>query len=346
MNANNDRKIVVIIGDPSKPDPVKLNGIFGEDDFDAIDRMKSALGKIGGYGFDYLSDHDCLAQDLINLRQKGKVHLVFNLCDEGFNNDPRMELHVPAILEFLNLPYTGAGPKCLAHCYDKSLVKGIAMDMKILVAEGFIIKPGEKLPEISMQFPLFVKPNFGDGSYGITEKNSVVHNIEEIYNAISVLKERFRYSGLILVEEFLQGKDLTFGIIGNPPNDFIVLPISEEDHQNIPVGSPQISSHETKWDPKSSGYYIGSRIAEIPKSIEDVIRQSSLRLFESLECRDYARFDWRLNKDGEPRLLDVNPNPGWCFDGHLAKVSNLAGISYSGMLELIIRAAERRYGLA
>ena len=67
-----------------------------------------------------------------------------------------------------------------------------------------------------------------------------------------------------------------------------------------------------------------------------------LKLFERLECRDYCRFDWRLDAKGEPKLLEVNPNPGWCWDGHLAKMARLAGISYSEMLEAILKAAEDR----
>jgi D-alanine-D-alanine ligase len=68
-------------------------------------------------------------------------------------------------------------------------------------------------------------------------------------------------------------------------------------------------------------------------------------LFERLECRDYARFDWRLDARGNPKLLEANPNPGWCWDGHLAKMAGLAGLSYADMLTAILAAAERRLGL-
>ena len=67
-----------------------------------------------------------------------------------------------------------------------------------------------------------------------------------------------------------------------------------------------------------------------------------LKLFERLDCRDYARFDWRLDAQGNPKLLEVNPNPGWCWDGHLAKMAAFAGISYKEMLEAILKAAEAR----
>ncbi|MDY6966862.1 MAG: hypothetical protein SVM80_13010, partial [Halobacteriota archaeon] len=58
--------------------------------------------------------------------------------------------------------------------------------------------------------------------------------------------------------------------------------------------------------------------------------------------RDYSRFDWRLDSSGNPKLLEVNPNPGWCWDGHLAKMAKFAGMSYADMLEVILRATEQR----
>ena len=69
-------------------------------------------------------------------------------------------------------------------------------------------------------------------------------------------------------------------------------------------------------------------------------------LSERLECRDYTRFDWRLDAEGTPKLLEVNPNPGWCWDGHLAKMAGLAGMSYSDMLAAILRATEERLEIA
>jgi D-alanine-D-alanine ligase len=67
-----------------------------------------------------------------------------------------------------------------------------------------------------------------------------------------------------------------------------------------------------------------------------------VKLFTRLECRDYCRFDFRLDTLGVPRLLEVNPNPGWCWDGHLAKMAAISNISYSRLLEMILQAAEQR----
>ena len=132
--------IVVILGDPTKPDPLKPLRVFDDDDFYTIDQLKDALRELDRYQVTYLNDHDTLYSDLVKLRPK--TDLAFNLCDEGFCNDPRKELHIPSTLEMLGYPYTGSGPQCLAFCYDKSLVRGVSREMQIPVPEGIFIKPG------------------------------------------------------------------------------------------------------------------------------------------------------------------------------------------------------------
>ncbi|MDD2474138.1 MAG: D-alanine--D-alanine ligase, partial [Methanoculleus sp.] len=82
-----------------------------------------------------------------------------------------------------------------------------------------------------------------------------------------------------------------------------------------------------------------------PEKTEKTIVRCCLVLFERLECRDYCRFDWRLDEAGNPKLLEVNPNPGWCWDGHLAKMAKYAGLTYSEMLGRILKAAEERFGI-
>ena len=336
---NKTKNVVVLLGDHTKPDKLKPNGIFDEDDFYTIDKLKSTLNELEGYNFIYLSKHDTLIQDLMKL--KGKIDYVFNLCDEGFENDPLKELHIPALLEMLHIPYTGAGPRCLAYCYDKSLVRGIAKEMGIPVPEAVFIKPEDTTFEIPFSFPVIVKPNFGDSSFGITQR-SVAYNPEQLLSAISEIREKFGYDKPILIEEFLQGKDLSVGIIGNPPEHYKVLPIIEEDYSALPPELPKICGYEAKWLPDSPYWNIKSKRAELPEDVEKFIIECCLKLFERLECRDYARFDWRLDSEGNPKLLEVNPNPGWCWDGHLAKMFYISSLTYKDMLKAILEAAEIR----
>lgn len=336
------RNVVVVMGDPRQADPVKPLSVFDEDDFYTIQQLKDALRELKEYRFIFLDNHTTLIQDL--RRWAGEASLVFNLCDEGYGNDPRKELHVPALLETLGIPYTGAGPQCLAYCYDKSLVRGIAREMGIPVPAAIFIRPEDQVFTLPFGFPVIVKPNFGDSSFGITQR-SVAGDHEELLNAIVEIREKFGYDKPILVEEFLTGKDLSVGIIGNPPGSYVVLPITEEDYSTLPEGLPRICGYEAKWRPDSPYWNIRSIPACLPEEVEKAIVEWCLRLFERLECRDYARFDWRLDADGNPRLLEVNPNPGWCWDGHLAKMAHIAGMSYAEMLRNILHVAEQRLGL-
>ncbi|MFW9947343.1 MAG: D-alanine--D-alanine ligase, partial [Candidatus Odinarchaeota archaeon] len=178
---------------------------------------------------------------------------------------------------------------------------------------------------------------------GITQK-SIVNNGEQLLNAIRDIRERFGYDKPILIEKFLPGKDLTLGIIGNPPDDYLILPILEEDYSGLPSDLPHICGYEAKWLPDSPYWDIKSVPAELPEDTIQIIESCSLKLFERLECRDYARFDWRLNAEGNPKLLEVNPNPGWCWDGHLAKMAKFGGLSYKDMLIKILNTSERRLG--
>ncbi len=334
-------KVAVLLGDPHQPDPVKPTTVFDEDDLYTVSTLKEALHTLEGYSFRYLDRHATFVQDLVRL--KGKIDLVFNLCDEGFYNNARQELHIPALLEILGLPYTGSGPQCLAYCYDKSLIRGIAKEMGIPVPRALLIKPDDSTFTLPFSFPVIVKPNFGDSSFGITQRSVVTH-FDDFTQAISEIRGKFGYDQLILVEEFLTGNDLSVGIIGNPPDSYQILPVSEEDYSTLPPGLPPICGYEAKWLPQSPYGRVTSMPCKLPENVEKTIVESSLKLFERLECRDYARFDWRLDREGHPYLLEVNPNPGWCWDGHLAQMARFAGLTYPQMLETMLKASLKRLG--
>ncbi len=336
------KNVTVILGDPMKRDPGRPAPGYEDNDRYTIDQMKDALKNLPDYNFTYISSHDSLINDLTRLRKN--IDFVFNLCDEGYNNEASKELHVPSLLEMMDINYTGSGPQCIAYCYDKSLVRGIAKEMGIPVAKAFFIKPEDNTFDLPFGFPVICKPNTGDSSFGITQR-SVCNNIEELVNAISEIRDRLGYEKPILVEEFLPGKDMSVGIIGNPPESYRVLPIIEEDYLLLPPELPKICGYEAKWVPDSPYWNIHPVPAVISDDVRKHIIECCLKLFERLECRDYCRFDWRLDGKGKPKLLEVNPNPGWCWDGHMAKMAKLDGLSYADMMGEILQAAEQRSGL-
>ena len=334
------RHIAVVMGDPRLPDDMKVGGVFDDDDYDTINRLRAALEALDGYQFTFVDDHAKLFE---RLGQISTYDFVLNLCDEGFWNDPRKELHVPALLDLNEIAYTGAGPQCLAFCYDKSLVRGVAREMGIPVPEAQLVRPGSATIDLlTMGYPVIVKPNSGDSSVGITQR-SVAHTPDELATALETVRGQVGPDKPLLVEEFLTGKDLTIGIIGNAAGGYLVLPITEDDYSALPPDLPRICGYEAKWLTDSPYMTdVKSVVAVIPHATRTLIEECSISLFERLGCRDYARFDWRLDAEGEPHLLEANPNPGWCWDGHLAKQAAHAGYSYPDMLRLILEAAERR----
>ena len=329
--------VAVILGDPHLPDPVKRDGRCSEEDFETIERLKGALRELSDYRFRFLDNHASLFTDL----RAGRPHFILNFCDEGFNNDAFMELHVPALLETLDIPYSGAGPSCLGLCYNKSLVRGIAQSIDVPVPAETYFNSDDLAATIPSVFPALIKPNFGDSSIGIG-RDAVVHSWEEAIACLGRLREQMPLCP-ILIQEFLTGPEYSIGIVGNPGQGYRVLPPLEVDYSYLDPGLPRLLPYESKWVPDSPYCsQISYREARLDEESRRKIADYSNILFERLGCRDYARFDFRADAEGEIKLLEVNPNPGWCWDGKLNLMAELAGLRYCDLLRLIIEAAQER----
>ena len=329
--------ITVILGDPRLPDPVKRNGRYNEEDIETIERLKTALRELPDYRFRYLDNHVSLFADL----RANRPHFALNFCDEGFNNDAFMEMHVPAMLEMLDIPYSGAGPSCLGVCYNKSLVRGIAQAIDVPVPAETYFNSDDLAATIPSVFPALIKPNYGDSSIGIT-KEAVVHTWEEAITCLGRLRAQM-LGCPILIQEFLTGPEYSIGVIGNPGQEYRVLPPLEVDYSRLDTDLPRLLSYESKWIPDSPYWsQISYREARLDEEARRKMIDYSNILFERLGCRDYARFDFRADAEGEIRLLEVNPNPGWCWDGKLNLMAEIAGLRYSELLKLIIEAAQER----
>lgn len=335
------RVIGVLTGDQRKKHG-QLFALWNKEDRAAFEQLKKALAEIPKYTFSFLDNHDDFPDRLQTI--KGEVDFVLNLCDDGFKNDSGMELHIPALFETHSILYTGGDPRCLAICNDKSLVRGAAREMGIPIPQGMLIRSPEELRMPSFGFPAIVKPNFGDGGEGITKK-SVVTNMKELRRAFTGIFNMRARRNSVLVEEFLDGKDLSIAIIGNPPGRIPFFAIAEKDYSTLDGGLPKIWGYEGKWERESPYYNLQSALAKIPRATETFLRQANTLLFERLGCRDYARFDWRFDAKGLPRLLEVNPNPCWWYDGYLAKTAAMKSMSYSAMIRAILTSAEKRLNI-
>lgn len=332
--------VTVLMGDPRLPDTVKRGGTFNDEDHETIRRLQDALAELPGYKFRYLDNHATLERDIMGLR----TDLVFNLCDEGFNNDPFKELHVPAMLEVMELPYTGGNPAALAACYDKGLVRAVAMTLDVPVPLETYVRPGDQGATLPGVFPALLKPNTGDSSQGIT-KEAVVKNEKALLDYLDRLRAEFPKRS-VLVQEYLTGAEFSVGMVGNPEQGLRALPILEVDYSQLDPALPRILGYESKWEPDSPYWtqirYHEANLAEIA---QQQLIEHSARLFERLGCRDYARFDFRADARGEIKLLEVNPNPGWCWDGKLNIMAGWQGMRYSDLLGQILQAAVERLNI-
>ena len=330
-------EVTVILGDPRLNDTTKIGERYTPEDYDALERMKAALATLGAYRFAFMDDHAGLLARMIEKRPD----FVFNMCDNGYKNDALRELEVPALLDLVEVPYTGAGPTCLGMCYDKSLVRAVAVAHGVPVPRETYYDMSQQTGEIPSMFPALIKPNRADGSVGITA-GSVVHDAEAAIAYLNHLRKTLPGRDA-LIQEYLTGTEYSVGLIGNPGLGFTVLPPLEVDYTGLEPTLPRILAYESKFDPTSPYYTeIKYRRAGISETVRRRLADHSRILFERLDCRDYARFDFRADSTGEIKLLEVNPNPAWCWDGKLAMMAGFAGYSYADLLRMILEAAQAR----
>jgi D-alanine-D-alanine ligase len=333
-------RICVLTGDPRLPDPTKREHRYNEEDFATDRAMREAFASLPGCAFEFVNDHEHLFERFAAERPD----LVINFCDTGLRNVAAQELHVPALLEMMGVPYSGASPACMALCYDKQIVRLVAGALDVPVPREICLEPDQALPAAVDLYPALIKPNQGDGSVGIT-KDAVARSAAEAERYVAWLRRELP-GRAILVQEYLPGPEYGVGLIGNPGSELEALPVLEVDFSGLPAGLAPILSLESKTLPDSPYWTeIRFRRAEADDAMVGRMVGHAKRLFARLGCRDYARFDFRCAADGEPRLLEVNPNPAWANDGKLAFMAGFAGIAYPDMLKMILDAALTRLGL-
>jgi D-alanine-D-alanine ligase len=190
-------------------------------------------------------------------------------------------------------------------------------------------------------FPALLKPCYGDSSEGIT-KDAVVANEKALLDYLERLRVAFPRRP-ILVQEYLTGGEYSVTLIGNPDQGLRALPVLEVDYSKLDPNLPKILGYESKWEPDSAYWtQVSYHEAELAEIQQQQLVEHSARLFERLGCRDYARFDYRADAKGELKLLEVNPNPGWCWDGKVNLMASFAGMRYSELLGQILAAAVER----
>jgi D-alanine-D-alanine ligase len=331
------RRIAVITGDHALPDPTKRGGRYNEEDLVTHEAMKAALESLDGYAFAFWTDHSRLLEDL----RTDPPDLVVNFCDTGFRNVPTLELHLPAIMELFGIPYTGAPPAAIVTCFDKEIVRLVAEAHGVPVPREHYLAADRPLDDVPEMFPALIKPNAADGSVGIT-KDAVVRDRDQAVAYLGWLRQTLPGRDA-LIQEYLPGPEYGVGLIGNPEAGLTMLPPLEVDFSRLPAGLAPILSFESKAIPDSPYWTeIKFKRATLAPETEQHLAAWTRMLFRRLGLRDYGRFDFRVAADGEPKLMEVNPNPAWANDGKLAFMAGFAGLAYRDMLRLVIEAAVER----
>jgi D-alanine-D-alanine ligase len=283
-------------------------------------------------------------EDAYTVLQKTRPDIVFNIAEGACG--PCREGYIPSILEHLKIPYTASDPLTLNICLDKSRTKEILAYHGLPTSRFRVVSDGN-FSFNSLHYPLMVKPLYEGSSIGI-RNDSLVRTRQEMRERVLWLHNH--YNEPALVEEFLPGREFTVAIIGNG-NEARVLPIVEILFESLPQGVNPIYSYEAKWiwDQSSNPLKIFECPAKLSDELKVDIENACLQAYSVLRCRDWCRIDVRLDANGRPHIMELNPLPGIlpnpednsCFP----KAARAAGMSYSQLIHEVLDIACKRYRL-
>ncbi len=321
--------------DPNKPQTLR------EADFDDPETTKLQIKYLKKLGYKIIPIEANEKAYFKLYRLKHKINLVFNVS-EGLHGQDR-EAQIPAMLEMLQIPYTGSPPLTQAIVLDKSKTKEILIAHKIpTLPYQLLSNINDKLNK-SLKYPLMVKPVSEGSSAGITNK-SVVHNEISLYKQVDYIESTFCEQALI--EPYLAGREFSVAMLGNPP---LILPILESDHSLLPKKYLPFDSLEVKWfyELATSGKHLKCP-AKISPVLKRKIEKMCFGLWNVLGIRDWCRIDIRCDQKDSPYILEVNSPPGCTPPEHdpasyFPLIARAAGIDYKNLLKMIVETALRRY---
>lgn len=301
------------------------------DSIDTVNAIKEALEMLN-------CNVELLEADksIIEKLAQSKPDIVFNIA-EGLYGRGR-EAHIPALLNFLGIPFTGSDETTLCIALDKALTKRILTTFRVRTPKYQIIKHPSEFNK-KLKFPLIVKPNEEGSSKGVSDF-AIVYNIDEFKSLIE--KNYEIYQQPMLVEEYIRGREFTVGIIGNGSETLVLSPMEikykkKEEKYNI-------YSYNVKQNYKEYVEYICP--PRVEKEVEEKLVSTAKKIYESLSCRDFSRVDFRVSTEGEIYFLEINPLPGLAPGySDFPMIGEFNGISYKGLIKMVLNSALKRYGM-
>ncbi len=261
---------------------------------------------------------------------EAKISMAFNLC-ESVDDNPQFVAHPAAVMELLNIPFTGSSAAALMSTTDKHLVKLALQAAGLNTPRSFLFSGREVLKVDQLKFPVILKPQFQDASIGI-DQESVISDPSRLPET---LREFHRIFGPIVVEEYIDGREFNISLTGsiNPE----VLPAAEIDFSGFPENLFKIVGYRAKWEPESIEYKETRRtFPTLPESAVAEMNAVSTQCYQMFGLRDYGRVDLRLDNNGKIYVLEINANPCLSPDAGFPAAVQRSGLDYTAMVEKFV----------
>ena len=261
-----------------------------------------------------------------------KPTLTFNLM-EAFDDVVVFDQNVVSYLELLKVPYTGCNPRGLTLSRDKALAKKLMAYHRIPVPDFLVVPLGGKvkLPK-RLQYPLIVKSLTYESSTGISQA-SVVENDDQLARRVQFIHETIMTPAI--VEEFIDGRELYCGVIGN--DRLQTFPVWEMSFSKMPDNNWKIATERVKWSVKyQKKHGIDTALAGLTGEESGKVQHLAKRVYRALDLSGYARIDLRMKADGQLSVIEANPNPQLAEGEDFAESARRANVSYAKLIEKII----------
>lgn len=267
---------------------------------------------------------------------KEKVDFVFNIS-EGRGTYRSREAQVPSVLEMLGIPYTGSDPLTLSVCLDKILTKKLVALDDIPTPKWLVVDDEKGLEAVDWKgfpFPAIVKPAAEGSSKGIRLTSLAEDTAQAKKEMQRVLRA---YNQPVMLEEFIDGEEITVGVIGNSPAKLVgmmsILPKKKEKHfvYSVEVKRDYVNLVDYESPPK------------LPEKTLEKLEEYSLKSFKVLGCRDFSRVDFRVGKNGVPYFIEINPLPGLGTYSDLIIMGTKMGWTHEGLIGAVLDTAIERY---
>ncbi len=258
--------------------------------------------------------------------------IAFNLL-ESFDDVVVFDQNVVSYLELLRVPYTGCNPRGLTLARDKALARKLLAYHRIPSPDFTVVPLNRKarLPQ-RLRYPLIVKSLTYEASAGISQA-SVVTNDEQLHRRVRFIHDTFLTAAI--VEQFIDGRELYVGVLGN--HRLRVFPVWEMSFDEMPGDSWRIATERVKWNVAyQQRHGIRTDEADLPTALASRIQHLAKRTYRTLELSGYARIDFRLGADGDPHVIEANPNPQLAEQEDFAQSAARAGVAYPALLERIM----------